>query len=182
MRAGTLPRYGGGYFSLGKNIYPQPPRGIVHNEQVELIHGEDAAGFCGELKLALGLIPGHDQVSKLHIHKAFRLFHLLRSVDAHTQLLQAMFNQAHYLAVTGNGLSPFAVLILVGGHHIDQQHFTTQAGRVDPKITKVKHNGYFLSLTLKQRSIAPGQRTTKLFADVIINHKLAPEVSHAKRF
>ena len=80
MRAGTLPRYGGGYFSLGKNIYPQPPRGRVRSEPVELICEEDAAGLGRELELALRLIAGHDQVGKLHIHKALGLFHLLRSV------------------------------------------------------------------------------------------------------
>ena len=62
MRAGTLPREAGGYFSLGKNINPQLSRGRVRSEQVELIHGEDAAGFRGELELALRLIASHDQV------------------------------------------------------------------------------------------------------------------------
>ena len=60
MRAGTLPREAGGYFSLGKNINPQPSRGRVHSEQVELDHGEDAAGLGGELELALRLIAGDD--------------------------------------------------------------------------------------------------------------------------
>ena len=60
MRAGTLPRYGGGYFSLGKNINPQPPRGIVLRRTGGLLHGEDAAGFRGELELALRLIAGDD--------------------------------------------------------------------------------------------------------------------------
>ena len=46
MRAGTLPRYGGGYFSLGKNIYPQPPRGIVHNEQVDYSTGKMPLAFA----------------------------------------------------------------------------------------------------------------------------------------
>ena len=114
MRAGTLPRYGGGYFSLGKNINPQPPRGIVLRRTGGLLHGEDAAGFCGELELALRLIAGDDQVGKLHIHKALGLFHLLRSVDAHTQLFQAMFCQAYHIAVAGHGLSALSVLIMKG--------------------------------------------------------------------
>ena len=47
MRAGTLPREAGGYFSLGKNINPQPSRGrVLRRTGVDYSTGEMPLAFA----------------------------------------------------------------------------------------------------------------------------------------
>ena len=95
----------------------------------------DSGGFRGEQHFAVPFIGVDFQTSKLHLRKAILgRFHPLFPVNLDADFVQAVRRNGHFIAIPGDFIRPFPILVLVCGQDIHQQFLCPEGGGVDSQI------------------------------------------------